>query len=54
MKLVCLQAVLARAVAEETLKANKELLRASGPPRRVLAEPELDIEGLQVRGLGIA
>ena len=39
--------MLARAVAEETLKANRALLQAKGPSRRVLAEPGADADGLQ-------
>lgn len=44
-----LQAVLAKAVAEETMKATRELLQAAPPSRRVFSEPGLDVEGLQVR-----
>ena len=42
------QAVLAKAVAEETAKANKQLLLPAGPNRKVLAEATLDLDGLQV------
>ena len=44
-----LQVVLARAVAEETLKANRVLLQAKGPARRVLAEDGATGNSLQVR-----
>ena len=42
------QAVLARAVAEETAKANRQLLQPTGVSRKVAAEDAVDLDGLQV------